>query len=46
MALDPQQVEVIGTNWLISELVRVDREVAAPIRDNGVDLAISAPDYS
>jgi hypothetical protein len=46
MALDPQQVEVIGRGWLISELVRAGLEVATPIRDTGVDLLISSPDYS
>jgi hypothetical protein len=46
MMLDSQQAEVIGRNWLISELVRVGLEVATPVRDNGVDLLVSMLDYS
>jgi hypothetical protein len=41
MALDPQQVEVIGRGWLISEQVRAGLEAATPIRDNGVDLLLT-----
>lgn len=44
--LDPQQVEIIGRNWLVSELVRAGLEAAEPVRDNGVDLLASASDYS
>ena len=46
MSMDSQQVELIGRNWLISELVRVGLEVATPVRDNGVDLLVSRADYS
>jgi hypothetical protein len=46
MTLDPQQVEVIGRNWLINELVHAGMEVAVPIRDDGVDLLASMTDYS
>lgn len=45
MALDTQQIEVIGKGWLISDLVRAGFEVATLVRDNGVDLLVSAPDY-
>lgn len=44
--LDTQQVEIIGRHWLIGEAVRAGLEVAEPVRDNGIDLLISAPDYS
>lgn len=44
--LDSQQVEIIGRHWLISELVRAGLEAADPVRDNGVDLLVSAADYS
>jgi hypothetical protein len=44
--LDPQQVEIIGRYWLIGELVRAGLEVANPVRDNGVDLLVSTPDYT
>ena len=43
--LDPQQVEIIGRNWLVGELVRAGLEVADPVRDNGVDLLASAPHF-
>ena len=46
MPLDPQQVELHGTNWLISELVEAGLEVATPVRDKGVDLLACVPDYS
>jgi hypothetical protein len=46
MPLDTQQVELHGTNWLISELVEAGLEVATPVRDKGVDLLASVPDYS
>ncbi len=44
--LDPQQVEIIGRHWFIGELVRADLEAADPLRDNGIDLLVSAADYS
>lgn len=43
--LESQQVEVIGRHWLIGELVRAGLEAAYPVRDNGVDLLVSAADY-
>lgn len=44
--LDSQQVEIIGRHWFIGELVRAGLEVAEPVRDNGIDLLVSPPDYS
>ena len=38
MALDSQQVELIGRNLLIAQLVAGGLEVAVPTRDRGVDL--------
>lgn len=35
---DTQQVEILGRNRLINELVSADLEVALPLRDRGVDL--------
>ncbi len=35
---DGQTIEIIGRNWLISELYRSGIEVARPERDHGVDL--------
>ena len=45
MSLDSQQVEIIARNWLTTELVIAGFEVALPLRDNGVDLLVSPPDY-
>src|SRR5712692_3281368 len=36
--LDSQQVELIGRNYLVGELLRDGLEVARPERDRGVDL--------
>jgi len=36
--MDSQQVEIIGRNWLVSELYRSGLEVARPERDHGIDL--------
>src|ERR1035441_207094 len=36
--MDTQTVEIIGRNYLISQLVRDGLEVARPERDHGVDL--------
>jgi hypothetical protein len=36
--MDTQSVEIIGRNYLISQLVRDGLEVARPERDRGVDL--------
>jgi len=36
--LDGQVVEIIGRNWLVSELYRAGVEVARPERDRGIDL--------
>ena len=44
--LDTQQVEIIGRHWLIDELVRAGLEAAEPVRDKGVDLLASPPDYA
>ena len=44
--LDPQQVEIIGRNWLVGEVVRAGLEVADPVRDKGVDLLASAPHFT
>lgn len=44
--LDTQQVEIIGRHWLIGELVRAGLEAAEPVRDKGVDLLASPPDYA
>lgn len=44
--LDPQQVEIIGRNWLVGELGRAGLEVADPVRDKGVDLLASAPHFT
>jgi hypothetical protein len=35
---DTQIVEIIGRNWLVSELYRSGVEVARPERDHGIDL--------
>jgi len=36
--MDKQQIEILGRNRLISELVAADLEVSIPIRDRGVDI--------
>lgn len=38
--LDTQQVEIIGRNFLVAQLVAEDLEVATPLRDEGVDLLV------
>lgn len=40
MALDSQQVELIGRNLLIAQIVADGLEVAVPTRDRGVDLIV------
>ncbi|MGO9603715.1 MAG: hypothetical protein ACLQAT_10020 [Candidatus Binataceae bacterium] len=35
---DSQIVEIVGRNWLVSELYRAGVEVARPERDHGIDL--------
>ena len=42
MALDTQQVELIGRNLLIAALMADGLEVAVPQRDRGVDLVVYA----
>jgi len=37
-SMDKQQIEAIGRNRLVSELIAADLEVAIPIRDRGVDI--------
>lgn len=44
--LDSQQVEIVGRNWLTAELVHAGFEAATPLRDNGVDLLVSAEDHA
>ena len=36
--IDPQVVELLGRNKLVSDLLRAGLEVALPMRDHGVDL--------
>jgi hypothetical protein len=38
VVFDTQTTEIIGLNWLVSELVRDGLEVARPERDHGIDL--------
>lgn len=38
MALDTQQIEILGHNRLIDEILRAGLEVAIPARDRGIDL--------
>jgi hypothetical protein len=38
VAMDTQQVELIGRHYLMAELLRAGLEVAVPIRDRGIDL--------
>lgn len=45
MELDGQQVEIVGRNWLVNELMYAGFEVALPMRDRGVDLLVSPRDY-
>lgn len=40
--MDTQQIEILGRNRLISELVAANLEVALPIRDRGIDLLVYA----
>ncbi len=37
-SIDPQVVELLGRNKLISDLLRAGLEVALPMRDRGIDL--------
>jgi len=46
MVLDGQQVEIVGRNWLVNELMYAGFEVALPMRDRGVDLLVSPTDYA
>ena len=41
--MDSQATEIVGRNYLVSQLVRDDLEVAKPERDRGVDLIMSRP---
>lgn len=43
MALDSQSVEIIGRNFLVSQLVADGLEVTRPERDRGVDLIAASP---
>jgi hypothetical protein len=36
--MDSQMVELVGRNWLVTELLRANLEVARPERDRGIDL--------
>jgi hypothetical protein len=36
--MDSQQIEIVGRNFLVNELLRGGVEVARPERDRGVDL--------
>jgi hypothetical protein len=36
--LDPQQIELLGRNRLVNEIIRAELEVSIPIRDRGIDL--------
>jgi hypothetical protein len=36
--MDKGQIEIVGRNWLIRELLKAGLEVARPERDRGVDL--------
>lgn len=38
MDTDSQVTEIIGRNWLVNELLKAGLEVAAPLRDHGIDL--------
>jgi hypothetical protein len=40
--MDKQQIEILGTNLLINQLVAEGIECAKPIRDNGIDLIVHA----
>ena len=37
-SIDPQVVELLGRNKLVSDLLRAGLEVALPMRDRGIDL--------
>lgn len=45
MDLDTQQIEIVGRNWLVHELMLAGFEIALPMRDKGVDLLVSPQDY-
>jgi len=38
--LDKQQVEILGRNFLVSQIIAEGLEVAMPLRDEGVDLVV------
>jgi hypothetical protein len=38
--MDSQMVELVGRNWLVTELLRAGLEVARPERDRGIDLIV------
>jgi hypothetical protein len=40
--LDTQQIELLGRNRLVNEIIRADLEVSIPIRDRGIDLIVYA----
>jgi len=40
MAMDTQQIGIIGRQILIANLLAADLEVAVPIRDRGIDLIV------
>ncbi|MGI9030434.1 MAG: hypothetical protein ACR2HP_10690 [Ilumatobacteraceae bacterium] len=42
MSLDSQQIELIGRNLLVAQLLADDLEVALPERDRGIDLIVYA----
>jgi hypothetical protein len=36
--MDTQVIELLGRNWLVSQLLSAGLEVAMPVRDRGIDL--------
>lgn len=38
--MDTQVVELLGRNWLISQLLKGGLEVSLPLRDKGIDLIV------
>jgi hypothetical protein len=44
--VDTQQVEILGRNRLVAELIAADLEVAIPLRDRGVDVIAYADQMS
>ena len=36
--LDTQQIELLGRNRLVNEIIRANLEVTVPIRDRGIDM--------